>query len=318
MENRGHEDHVRRPELDRTEPSEVFTYARDMQRWYRNRMSDRHLSDALDHLANELDDHVSQLFDAGPELEVQASTLHGPQLMRINGDNYQINSSPSDLEGDAALLGLHTVTGKLYGFHHAKVDDVSQLCVYVQRDEKPVKLRAGIYMPLWSVPVEGAEIHFAQEKETELLRKLGGFVTALTNERSIPVNAILKELLGVLDNSRLTVVDRLRQSETMLVTLLHEEGLSEYFSDTALDIISHKLQLGVPLSVHASSHRIVTSTPSVKSFNRGGEKEFHGVVPQLEMMGESINRSLGLFFYNEDKAVQVPVRTIKAIRRIEL
>lgn len=318
MENHGHEDHVRRPELDRTEPSEVFTYARDMQRWYRSRMSDRHLTDALDHLANELDDHVSQLFDSGPEMEVQASTLHGPRLVHINDDTYQVNSHPSDLDGDAALLGSHVITGKLYGFHHAKVEGVSQLCVYVQRDEKPVKLRAGIYMPLWSVPIEGAEIHFSHEKETELLRKLGGFVTALANEQSISVNETLKTLLATLDNSRLTVVDRLRQSETILATLLREEQPSEQFSDTVLDIISYKLQLGTLHSVHALSHRIITSTQSVKSFNRGGEKEFHGVTPQLAMIGESINRSLALLFHDGDNAVQVPVRTTKAIRRIEL
>jgi hypothetical protein len=44
---------------------------------------------------------------------------------------------------------------------------------------------------------------------------------------------------------------------------------------------------------------------------------FNDIVPQLDLIGESANKGLGLFFLNNDKAVQIPVQYITSIYKTQ-
>jgi hypothetical protein len=49
-----------------------------------------------------------------------------------------------------------------------------------------------------------------------------------------------------------------------------------------------------------------------------GDAEFKGVQPQLELIGESKRRMLGLSFFYNDQSIQVPVHQVHALEHTDV
>jgi hypothetical protein len=275
---------------------------------------------ALEHLANELDVHLSREYDDPPEVEVQASNLHRPAVAQAGEHAFMIVSRPDEGDQSQDHIGIPHIKGALYGFHHAVIEGESQLCAYISQHQPALKMRAGIYLPLFSVPLESSDIRFASERKADIKQRLGGYILEHDAEHAERMNGVIKKMLTMLDDTKLPIKDRLLMSGRSFEVLLHlnNGSIADPFADTLFDAIRDALRLSERVSLATHAYRIITSTPAVRSFVQQGDAEFKGVQPQLELIGESKRRMLGLSFFYNDQSIQVPVHQVHALEHTDV
>ncbi len=304
---------MHRPELDRTRPARLFTYAQMKQQWLKDRVHETQLPDAIDHLADELEQYVTGAFTSLPELTIVSQDVHYTREISGRGSRHSIESGPLPFEGDAALFGEHALRATLFGFHQGTDHD---LRVYVSNDDEVRQFMGGIYTPLLSVGVEGSEIRLAEVSTAEQLDERGAYVREQLAEYGTVTSELVRELLKALNEPDLTAIRKLHNTSHVIAEIARHTETSQQFVDALIDIIFLKLGLNVPHDIQTSSHRVVITERPVTSYKaKQGPTHFTGVIPQLGLIGETANRGLGLFFLKDESAVQIPVQYITSMYR---
>ncbi len=313
MESPDSPEWMQRPELDENRPARLFTYARDKQRWLRGRVNEHQLPDAIDHLVDELEHFVTSNFDSLPELTITSQDIHYTRGIEGHGSRYAIESGALPFEGDAALFGEHALRATLFGFHQGTAHDVR---VYASTGDKARHFMGGIYTPLLSIGVEDSEIRLAEFSTAEQLEERGAYIKEQLSAYDSSVGLSFRELLQKLNEPQVTNIRRLHNTSLTIAEIARHTETTPQFVDAVIDIIFLKLGLNVPHDIQTSSHRVVITERPVTSYKaQQGPTLFQGVIPQLGLIGESANRGLGLFFMNNERAVQIPVQYITSMYR---
>lgn len=305
-----------RPELKNFQQSELFMYAKAKQAWLKDRVSERHLPEAIDQLIEELESTISHTYEGNlPEVTGTALDVSRTALVSnlVNG-RYIIDIEPLPLIDDDALFKEHTLQGTLRGFHRGDSNDLRMYMV-PQKDHEVHNLMGGIYERYYSVGMEDAEISFESDKVVSLLDEKGKYITSQLSQYAPYVAEGVTKLLTAINTHHTN--EALRESSLVITHIAKDPDIPLKFIDALMDVVTIKLQLDTPQDIRASSHRIVLSERPTSAYKANGAGEFFDVVPQLGLLGESANRSLGLFFLYDQHPVQIPVHYITSIRKTQ-
>lgn len=309
--------YMQRPSWEHYAPDELFLYAQKAQEWVRQRVSSEQQHEALLFLAERLDTIVDADFPEYPEVEAHTSIVYRPAIYRHAEHAYEFRAEAPSPDGDVAVFGEHVVSGRLYGFHQSVVEGKPGIYAYIARDEPPIRTLAGLYTPLWSVPVDEGSIEFRsvlqKNREVELKRDIGGFISALPEENARYLNDQIMRLVDTLGNEKVAYIERIREVARHATFLLKDDHFEQRLLDAVLDLIALKLNLADPIDLQAYRHRIITADMSIQAFQLGGPRSFHNVIATPCFIGETMNKRLGLAFYDEKDVVQVPVDMIENI-----
>lgn len=304
----------RRPELNPKQPSQLFSYAKEMQRYLKERVSEHQLPESIDYVVEDLENVISQ-FPSLPELTIVSRDVYETtRLIQSKDGVYIIKTGPKPLDGDAALYGEHSFIGTLYGFHRGVNND---LRAYVSKNETQQMLMGGIYTPLLSVGIEDSEIELTNISAQEQLDERGHYVSTLLSEYDDVVSDYMRQIIEVLNSTHDPIVARLQHVSPLLVQAAQHKETSQQFVDAVTDIIMLKLGLNVPQDIHTRQHRVVITEKPIPSYKLEELGMFTNITPQLGLLGESAKRELGLFFLQDERAIQVPVKNITYIHRTQ-
>jgi hypothetical protein len=310
MEVTGSPEWMPKPELYRNRPDLIFTYARDKQKWLRERVSTARLPNAMDGLVEELENYTSATFGVLPELLIVSRDVHHTVHVGGEGSSVLIESGPLPLEGDAALYDEHTIRRYLYGFHQGEEHD---LRVYVSTPEDPVQMMGGVYIPLISISVENSEIRFAESIIADRITELVTYITEQLDNYSPEINQLVRNLIRQLKDNETSPVKQLQSSSFLIAGISRLNEVSVPFLDAILEAIKLKLNLDTPHDIKTSAYReVITERPTASYKARPG-KSFFGIMPELGLIGETGNKGIGLFFLEEDTAIQIPVQYITGL-----
>jgi hypothetical protein len=302
-----------RPEFSKETPERIFEYAKAKQQWAIERVSPERMGDSVAHAVEELDHYLATCFDGLPEIQVQTDDARQTQSFKDLGNGeYHIQSSLIPLEGDAKILGEHTLRGTLFGFHRGSGDDIR----FYLAQSSPIPMDAGVYTPLVSIGVAGSLVTFGDQlranEESELQRK-GAFIQEKLAEYGPETRQLVGEMIRLLNQPELATVDKLHRSAPIVVELSRSEEVTQQFIDAILDYIRVKLGLTSAQNIKTSSHRVTMTRHPVRSYIQRGEAEFNNVVPQLDLM--KANKSLGLIISHADEAIVIPVEYLKVVEK---
>lgn len=302
-----------RPELDRSKPARLFEYAREKQHWARQ-LSERQRIEAVDYLADELERYVTEAFDSLPELTITSSDVYYTKAIQGQGSRHSIETGTLPLDGDAQLLGEHKIKGTLFGFHRG---DEHNLRAYVSVGDEIQYFMGGIYTPLLSVGVEGSSIHLTEYTIAEELEKLAAYV----NEQVALSGEHLREptdiFISIVHDPGRSPTKKLHDGSAYLTEISKDPAVVPHFVDALLEIAKLELHLDEPQDITTQLHRVVLSQSPISAYKPVPGPTFFSEVNdiQLGMIGETSSKSLGLFFINNEQAVQIPVQYITSIYR---
>lgn len=305
----------KRPELDRNDPSQLFTYATQAQRWIHERVSEDLHAERIDSLIETLDTFVHEKFAEMPELRVQATdVVHTKGFAEVQPGIYRIDAEQLPFDVDAQLLGEHTIEGTLHGFHRGAN---SELRMYVARSEVSQKLKSGIFTPLLSIAVQESAIHYkSDEREREISESKALLQARLAEYDDQEIVSLVDRIENYVHDSRTTIASRLHGCSSLVAEIARMSSMDEKLIDAVLDYIRETLDLTSPHDIHTSAHRVHISDHPIRSHQRGGAALFENVTPQLGLMGESANRTLGLFISNEEKSISISVEFVTVIQKV--
>lgn len=302
-----------RPELDRNRPAELFTYAKDKLRYLRERVNAYHLPSSVEHLSDELEAYISDVFESMPAVTVVSSDIEYTRKLERRGSEHVLDISGLPFTGDAELLQAHTIEGLLYGFHKGQNDD---LRAYVSLNEGVRKLNGGIYTPLLSVNVEHSDITFTEMSAEEELEEIGARITEMLSDYGAEVKNVVSNLLNRINQPATVAAKKLHEISPILAEIARYENTVPHFVDTILEYVKYRLKLSQPQDISTSSYREVMTEFYVTSFKPRKEPTiFRGITPEVGLIGESANRSLALMFIHNDKALQIPVQYITSLEK---
>ena len=311
------DDYRTRPVFERYGLSELFTYARDNDRWIDEWVTSHQRSEARSNLAMQLDEIVHAEFSQQPHVTVYSERVYRPLNESRNKEHLIASTQVVPLQDDAAMLGEHTIEGTLHGFSVVPHGDSTELIAYIRRSEPIVYLRTGQYVPLWSVPVRDAAISFSeqlrQQRRAELRRELGGRVLAMEHEKQYEINDALRRMIDALGHAEESKTERICHAGQYMDFVLQTGVAPNELTDAMFDIVSFELNLRQGVSIETTAHRLVTTDQAVHSYRRGGGARFVNVKPELCVMGESLRRFAGLTFYSGDTVVQTGIRDIVSL-----
>jgi len=306
----------RRPELERENPAKLFPYAQSKERWYRERVSASQLPDAMEHLKDELNAYIVDAFETMPNVRATSrDVIATTSIIEPKPGSYLIEARQPEFEGDDKFLGEYTVEGTLYGFH-CGVD--STLRVYVTSDNSSKTLQGGVYIPLVSLGVGSSELQLTAYPSQERIDEIGERVAEQLGEYSSEVHETVATLLDTLNMHTIPVASRLQKSSPMVIELLRYGGVKQGVIDDLFDIIKLKLSLDVPQEIEVSGHRLVPLRRYVTSYDPGGSARFSGIVPDLGIIGETANPTVGLLFLHNNHTVQIPVQSLTSIKATKI
>jgi len=321
MENPEYGEHLYRLEVDKVRPAQLFEWAKQQQQYKRDRVSDREFPLAIEHIAEMLEGYITRHFEVLPELVIEAKDVF--QTLGVNPPvpnalSREINVGPAPLVGDAAIYNAHVIYGRLYGFHRGEMND---LRVYVDTGEEPINLMGGIYTPLLSVGIKDSNIQLAELSAAEKFEELGRDIVRRIQEiNDDKLSGLFLFLMSKLNEAGIPSASKLQACSDIVVNMVAQIDLfkNRQLVDDVYDMIRIKLGLNVSQDIRTSSHREVISKEPIPAYKPIlGPALFSSVEPQLGLLGESSNRSLGLFFIEKDRAIQVPVQNITGISRAE-
>lgn len=309
-------EYIPAPELDRKRPSGLFFYAKEKQRWIRRTIdpseNPSRAVEAIDYLVDELESFISDAFDGSlPEVTITSTDVHYPREIKERESRFIVETGVLPVSDAEAIYGGHEIKGKLYGFHRGANDD---LRVYVSRLDETRRTMSGVFTPLLSIAIEGSELHIDKYSTEEKLNELGMYVSKRLKELEPEVSKSVAGLYGILNERERSVASRLHFSSPFIINLATQYGADELLLDALTEIIKLKLNLDSPQIIQTSSHRVIITERPVSSYrSERGPSEFRDVLPEVGLMGETLNRKLGVFFLYNDSAVQVPVDMITGI-----
>lgn len=299
----------RKPELDVDHPAKLFLYAKKKQRWLRRIKSDRgQLAEEVDYLVDELERYVTHTFDSMPELDIISPDVHKTLDISGEGSHHRIENGPAPLKGDAALLGEHAIRATFYRFHRG---DNQDLRVYVSSEQEERHFMGGIYVPLLSVGIDTSTITLSEYRHEEQLDSLTAFIIERLDEFDDKTASLVRDFVKKLKDNQAPAIQKLNNVSPILAAIAQYDTTPPQYIDALLDAVYLKLELDVPHDIQVSSHRVVLSDQLVAAYkSRSGPTIFRDVVPQLGLIGETGNKGLGLFFMDDESAVQIPVQYI--------
>lgn len=304
-----------RPEFDRNDPSGLFVYARDKARYLRFIVSTHELPAAIEHLADELEGHMSMVFETLPSVTIESNDVYYTKDIRPLGEGRTIDVGPLPFTGDAELLKIHAITGHLYGFH---MGDQGDIRAHVSLNERAYKMMGGVYTPLLSVGVETSDIKLTQTIAASELERIGNEIKMLLEQHSKATSADVLELLQLASAPESATAKKLHNISPVIARIARQPDASPQLIDALFEYIRYRLRLSLPHGISATSYREVITTDPIPAYRpRKEPKHFVDVVPELGLIGESANRSLGLLFISDEKAVQIPVQYITSIYHSE-
>lgn len=303
-----------RPELDRNEPAKLFLYAKEKQRWIQRHVSDHRLREEIDYLANELERYVSESFDTLPELTITSSDVYYTKEVSGQGTRHAIESGPLPLDTDAELFGEHTINGVLFGFHRGTDQD---LRAYVSLGEGIYQYMGGIYTPLLSVGVEKSVIQLTEYTVAEELQTLTTYIDEQLPTLSDDSQKLTRHYRDTLDSRQKSSVTKLHEGSIFLTKLAQDPDVASNTMDALMEMAKLQLHLYDPQDIQTQMHRVVISHSPVSGYKQKTGPTFFPEVEgiQLGMIGETVKKSLGLFFIYNDQAVEIPVEYITNIYR---
>lgn len=314
METPGNPDFTPKPELDRKNPAEIFSYAREKQRWYKKRVSNDRMVYAVDGLVEELENYISSAYDSMPEIIAVGKDVSSTHNISRNGPNIIIENGPMPLEGDAALYEEHEIRGTLYGFHQG---DKGDLRVYISTGEEPRAYMGGIITPLVSVAVESTDIKLAEISVAEKIEELEITIAEQLSVYSSEVTDAVNNLVNTINDSSGSTVNKLQRTSSIIAGIARHPDTSISFVDTIMELVRTRLHLDSPHDIRTTAYRAVISVNPVSSYKAQGAEEFIGVIPELGLIGETANKGLGLFFLNGETPIQIPVQYITAMHNVD-
>lgn len=301
-----------RPELDRTRPARLFSYAKEKQEWVRSVVNDKqHLPEAIDHLIEELELFRIEMFEGeSPLLTVVARDVYYTPTIGSNGYRHVIENEPLPMVGDADIYKEHTLQGELFGFHKGINNE---LRVYMSLGDKERRFMGGIYTPLLSIGLDHANIELVKYSSSEKLQELSEHIDAQLSSYDKDTAIYAKGIIDILNTENMPAVKKLHAVSPIVPEIARNADVSPQFVDALIDIICLKLELYIPHDIQTLSHRVIMTERPIQSYKAGGPALFEDIVPQMGLSGESANRWLGLFFIKDEKAVQIPVQYITNI-----
>lgn len=315
METLPSDESMRRPEFDKTEPGSLFGFAMYKQRWIRNRV---HLSErpqAIDHLAEELEQHVTSVFESLPELSIIAQDVHYTKRIRQQNGTFVIDTAPLPLQGDAEVFGEHNFQATYRAFHRGVNDD---LRVYVDVGDSPRHLMGGIYTPLLSVAVEGSTIALTETKIAARVGERREYIANQSKEYSVETKTLIALLDDLIDSQTAGRTMTLQACSAIIAQISRQKEVTPQVIDALMEVMTLQIELDEPNDIHTSAHREVITVQPIPAYKaKAGPTHFKRVVPELGLIGETANRGLGLFFLYNDAAVQVPVQYITSLYKSE-
>lgn len=308
METSESQEWARRPEFDHDYPAKIFEYAKLKLAWIHDRVNQAQWPEAVDHLAEELEYHVTDAFDRLPDITVTAEDVMYTKRIDIQADKIFVQVAPVPLEGDAALYGEHTIQGRLFGFY---CDPDGELRVYVSIGDLPRQLPGGIYTPLLSVSLEDAEIRLSEVSVAEKRDELKTYIAEQSHGYSQETRTLITVLYDIVDQKQCGVILSLQSCSPLIADIARQKEVSPQTVDALLELVNLSLDLGGMHTIQASSYREVITVRPIPSYKaQAGPVEFTNVSPELGLIGETASRGLGLFFIHNDSAVQIPVQYI--------
>lgn len=306
----------KRPELDRTQPSQLFEYARLREAWILDRISTHQHADAVDHLVDELTGYVAETYEQLPEVRVRAvDVMHTSHFSEPQPGHYQFTLQQLPFDADAKILGEHTIDGVLYGFHRG---EENELRMYVARGELSKNLQGGIYTPLLSIGMKETTVQLRADERAQLLAESGSYISELADEQHPELKYLTEQIGELLDAKGSSIARKLHQCSPLLAEIARHPEVPEKIVDALLDYIRTALDLNSPQDIQTSKHRVHITEQPVRAYQPAGEALFQGVTPQLGLMGESASRSLGLFISNEEKFISIPVEFVTVIEKAHI
>lgn len=300
-----------RPEFNRQDPGQIFTYARDKARYLRYIVSERDRPAAIDHLADELEEHARGMFETLPSVTVVSDDVYYMKEMKSEGLGQSVVIEPLPFTGDAEVLKMHTIIGHLYGFHQGERGDIR---AYISGNEGIRKTMGGIYIPLLSVGVETSDIKLTETVIENELERIGQEIKRLIKGHDKDVVNEVLEVLGQANDTLISTTKKLHNLSPVMASIGRRPETSAQLIDTLLEYIKYRLKLSMPHIINATAYReVITKRPTPAYVPHKEPKQFFDVITELGLIGESANRSLGLLFINDDKAVQIPVQYITSM-----
>lgn len=305
-----------RPELDRNKPAKLFLYARDKQVWFRERVSEHQLPDAIDHLVEELERYTTENFDSMPELTITSSDIYYTKNIEGFGSRRVVESALLPLQGDAELTGVHAIKGTLFGFHKGEQNDIR---TYVAIGDGIRQFMGGIYTPLLSVGVEGSTIQLSEYETAEQLETLDTYITEQLEGADVGTQDAARSLIDILGEPRLPAVKKLHGGAAIIARIANTRDIAPQLVDALLERVRLTLDLAEPHEIHTTLHREIINTQSVAAYKAvTGPTKFERVEDmQLGLIGESADRGIGLLILHNEMAVQVPVQHVTHIFKAE-
>lgn len=304
-----------RPELDRNNPDSLFLFAKEEQRRLRKIVNEEQFPAAVDFLVEKLERFITQNFDELPELTIRARDIRRTNMIsKREPGTFIIRSGVLPLDAiDEEVFGSHTVTGALYKFYRGDDDD---LRMYVSGVDMPIDMPGGIYTPLLSIGVEDADIRLMTHEAAEQFEEVMAYINDSLAEYDQPIKDLVTVLTTTLNNPNQTITRKLHNSSPIVAEIERRITPASHIIDALLTVIFVKLDLLSPQNISASQYHLPFTEYPKPAYTRKGAAVFSGVTPQLELIGETDNKELGLFFLDgSQRAIKIPVRYITDMRK---
>ncbi len=312
MERSEHGRMDKRPEFEQDKPAQLFDHAKKMEAWYREKVNETILPDDIEILSEQLNNYIDSRFEVPPEVTVVSTDITHTSSVTPNPEHqgvYEITSGPMPYE----LVEQHDIKGILYGFHRGVKND---LRVFI-KDKEQIVTEGGIYIPLLSVSVQSSEIKFTAFTAAEQLQALGAYITEHINKYGPEASAQVSTLLKGITKDGETALHKLQFNSYIMNEIDSNPLVPQQFVDTLLEYVRLKLKLTMPHDIQTFSHRVAKKGRYVNSYNLEPGALLESVVPELGFIVESGQKSLGLFFLHNERAIEISVQKIGSMHRSE-
>lgn len=306
-----------RPEFDHEKPTDLFSYA--LAKWKRNENIKpvKELGEAQEYLVLELNEFLDQKFgrlpEERPDVTVYSETVYHTQQYNnpITGvDVFESGELP--LEGDNSILGKHYLHGSVHSFFISPTQN--DLRLYISNPSEPVLLDGGIYTPLLSVPVDGADIEFSAYTIEQKLKTLDDYIYKTSVEQSEEVRELTGIWKSLMEAPNETTIKKLQNSSYVMGEIAKYDPAKSELVPALLERMTLQFDLELPHAIKTKTYRIRVRM----GYTQAGPEHFENVTPNISLMGESVVRKkLGLTFQHDKGLIEIPVEDIEAIYKIQ-
>lgn len=304
-----------RPELDLHKPGELFSAAKALERRIRRKIKPEDQNRAIDHLVNNLETFISEVFDGElPEIVAQGDDVsYLVNTSEVEVGEYRLRTSRLPLRGDAALYGEHVLEGVLYNFHRGVKDD---LRIFMSRQEESIITPGGLITPMYSVGVATSEVTLATDKKQERLNEPRKYINEHLLHYGEQASKDINALMNVLGNSEANMKDRLLEVSAIVAKIERQSKPTPQFIDSLLEVIWITLDLNAPQDLQVKQRRVFYTDHVTHAYKLEGAAILPSVSTQLALIGSFDDRMLNLHFLDRDqRTIHVPVRDIVFIQK---